>query len=337
MRHLRIMTLLLASVALMLLPLSVHAGIGVKKNPHTSGAGNATVYDVTDATYGAMADAVEASGCDAGEDTPIDCTTPGTGTNDGPAITAAAAAAGAAGGGVVLLPCGNYRTGSAPNFYTGSILIQDSNITLEGQGECTVLLPDRSTGQLVIGVCAENNCDGTTQLENVHIRNVWIKDDDPFAHGFKNGYVLEATTVGTFDYMENVTFSGGGTGRFWWQEGIGAGPETMIFIIDSGTPVATETITGIASESVATIDSVTDAVLTGEESHGVHFANCTNCSFTNSRVSHMGDEGVEINHDSRNVRVEGNYFDNVPGVPTSSAAVMVYEATGTLITNNGCE
>ena len=78
------------------------------------------VFNVTDAKYGAVADAVVASGganCNALINGPLNedvggfetCTTPGSGTDNTAAFQAAFDAACAAGGGIVYAPDGDYR------------------------------------------------------------------------------------------------------------------------------------------------------------------------------------------------------------------------------------
>jgi len=297
------------------------------------------VYNVL--SYGAVADAVEATDCDAAEDTPMDCDTVGTGTDNGPAISAAVAAAGAAGGGVVYIPCGLYSIATA-------IVVDQSNITIEGDGECSVLLT-RMTGNphYAIAVCDEyaDTCAG--QLENVHIRNLAIRDDDPFKHGLKVGnLVLEADSVSAaFDYGETITFadvgsgSGGATARFYWQDTTGAAAgndKAMIFTALSGTVLATDTIAGDESGSTAVVDSVTTPVAS-EESHGIQIARCDNCSVEGTRISFMGDEPIDIGKLSTNVLIDRNFLDNNPATPSSGGGVTVQSADGVTISDNFCE
>lgn len=291
------------------------------------------VYNVMDPEFDAKADAVEAICASFGvtEDTPMYCGTPGTGTNDGPAVTSAAVAAGDDGGGIVRMPCGLYRTGDE-SFYLDSIMVQQDNIILEGEGPCTVLLPADVNGQAFISVCADDNCDGTTQINNVTIRNLTIRDDDPYNHGY-GSYVLAVSNIsGEFDYMEPLTMTGG-TARFYSQSAT-TGAGTIIVMEHNHAPVATNTIEGVESGKTATITGVSTPGV--EESHGIKLSNCHNCTVENVRIEFTGDEGIDIIHDSKNVTIENNYF-HVPGVPSGSAGVMIYESDGVIVTNNHFE
>jgi hypothetical protein len=260
--------------ASLLFPSIALAGAAVKRGPGPRRL-STEVYNVLD--YGAVHDAEEAT-CDTGEDTPMDCTVAGTGTNDGPAITAAIAAAGAAGGGTVYMPCGKYRIGDTA-FLTDSVLIQYDNITLQGAGACTVLLPAGSSagGQYTVVVCEDATtttptCDGSAALSNITLRDFVIRDDDPYSKGINNIAVVTASTVGNHLFAEDVIFTGSNvTGEFYWWSG--DDPGTVIVTNMSGTPLQTDTLDGVFSGQTADVDTVDSVPGTSEETHGIAVVN----------------------------------------------------------------
>ena len=323
-RSKRVGFLVLVFVALLLLPGYAFRG---KKHPD-----NSTIYDVRD--YGAVADAVEATDCDAGEATPfpegesLTCGTPGTGTDNEAAFERAINAAIAAGGGTVYIPCGLYRT-------AGWIDVAGDNVVIEGEGECSVVLPDDGVAR-IFNVCNTQGTGCATQIQNFTARNFVIRDDDPIAHGCQHCEVVTVTGItGAFDYAEPITFDGGGgeTAYFYWQSA-DAGTGTIIFTEVSAATVAIgDTLTGTNSTAEALIATITHEAV--EESHGLYMVNVNNPVVENMHFDFIGDESVVFQNPTTNGRATGNYFNNTPAAPgAKGSALDVAGAVGTIVSNN---
>ena len=328
MRHTRFVILLIVAVALMLLPVSAlpQTGVGVKRNPHTHGAGNAAVYDVTDAQFGAIADAVEASGCEAGEDTPFNCTTPGTGTDNNAAFQAAIDAA-EVNGGEVYIPCGKYRI-------SRQVEIDESDVTVRGGGACSVLLPGGTDGMVMFRACDIGGDNCAVQIDNIHFRDLVFRDDDPFAHGCQQCEVVNVDSIQDFDYAEPLVIGGLETAYFYWQEATTGNDKTLIYTgVSAATVTDGDQIVGQNTGSTATIDG--DPVHEStEETHAIFFGNAENFSVENCRFEFMGDESIVMYRGANLGRIHDNGFINNPGTPSGGSPIEVTGATNIQITNN---
>jgi hypothetical protein len=323
---------LLLALALLFL-----AGYGVKK----MGDPGVEVYNVTH--YGAVADATEATGCDEGESSPFDCDgDPGTGTDNSAAISAAVAAAVAAGGGTVYIPAGSYRLSAAGgDFREDAITIQGSNVTIQGDGPgATVLLPGDDNGMIMILACSNPtaDCVGATQIENIVIRDLTLRDDDPWAHWCADAQVVEATTIGgayLFDEPLTIEDAGAGaTANFFWQAAT-ADSNVIIYTNVVGTPVVGDVIKGDKSTTVgSTIASITHIGGSAEESHGISLHNVRGFLVENVRFEYLGDEALEIRRASTAGKITKNVFYEVPGCPSSGSAVALLGGNNISITDN---
>ena len=115
---------------------------------------------------------------------------------DAAAANAAVDAACAAGGGEVHFPAGFYRLGRVHGaggaFYSG-LQIDCDNIEVTGVGDASVLMPANTGGQTVIAMCAaftgtfgDHDCDFTSPLHDIAVRDLKIWDDDPLGHCVTN-------------------------------------------------------------------------------------------------------------------------------------------------------
>ena len=297
---------------------------------HKKHGDDRTVYDVTH--YGAVADAVEATDCDEGEDSPfpegesLTCGTPGTGTDNEAAFEAAFAAAGAAGGGTVYFPCGLYRI-------AGEVDIQYSNISVVGEGACSVILPDDDVVRMFF-VCSAGACG--TEITNFSISNITFRDDDPFTHGCQHCEVVTVENLtGAFDYAEGVTFTGGGgeTAYFYWQSTAAPGLATMIYTDVSAVTVAIgDTIAGVNSTESADILTIQHEA--AEESHAITFVNVTRSTIgPNVRFDYLGDEAINIGGTNSHILIHDNILYEVPGTPSKGGSISS-AADYMTITNN---
>jgi hypothetical protein len=305
----------------------------------TKHPGQATVYNVTDPAYGAVADGVRATGCTGfgtTEQTPINCATPESGTDNEAAFTAAAAAAGAAGGGVVFVPAGIYLIDEA-------ILIQDDNVTLQGEGASSVILHG-GTGNYAIKVCHTEGgtpeCDAGDPLYNIWIKDLVIEDSDPMAHGYPKGYRFTVDNPdGAFIYQETLSLTGGDTARFYWQEATSGTGVKFLTTNITGTPDVGDTITGDYSGKTATVASIVgndESDGTGEESHGVRIYDLHGGGMEKVILRYIGDEGVDVTGDSENLQFNDLVCDNMPATPSSGSCLDVGWASGIEIANLNC-
>ena len=293
-----------------------------------------TIFDVRD--YGAIADAVEASACTnfgTTEDTPINCTPAANpGTDNEAAFEAAINAAGAAGGGTVYIPCGLYRT-------DGWIDVVWDNIVIEGEGECSVVLPggsaaDDDTPARIFNICnSVVTC--ATQIVNFTARNFVIRDDDPFGHGSHNSEMVNVDSIQDFDFGEVLNFSGAAeTAYFYWQEATTGNDKTLIYTEPSaGTIADGDVITGANSGATATIDG--DPVHeTTEETHGLYIQNVLNPVVENMQFHFLGDESVVFVNPTDGGRITNNQFLNVPATPSKGAAIDISGANNSIVSGN---
>jgi parallel beta-helix repeat protein len=325
MNYYRTATLLF--LALLFLP-----GYGVKK----MGDPGVEVYNVTH--YGAVADGAAATSCDTGEDIPMDCTAPSSpGTDNEAAIEAAItiACASTPPGGVIYIPEGLYRVNDDIN-------VTCSNITIQGDGMGnTVLLPGSSNGQYVFTVCEDpvtgGSCATSTQLRNIEIRDITIRDDDPFRHWCATCSVVTASTVGALLYQEPLSFApSGATANFYWWSG--EDPGTLIYNnVANGTPTTADQITGDLSTETADIDTIDIVGGSAEESHGILLVALDNFVVENTSLEYIGDESIVIAEGavkSTNGRITNNHFLGTPSLPSAGASIEVAGTDGLLIQGN---
>lgn len=163
-------------------------------------------------------------------------------TDDTAAIQAAIDAAGQAGGGVVFLPPGTYsvkRTSPAGN-YNYSLLIKESNVTIEGagMGASTIKMADGENGTILRTVINNRSIDGSLAkaLSNIRIANLtidgnwnnvtWAAPKGMETSGIydQNGITLSTTTNSR---VENVHI------RHIGQDGLSGGSNINLTIVGS--------------------------------------------------------------------------------------------------------
>jgi parallel beta-helix repeat protein len=304
--------------------------------------GKITVYNVMDPKYGAVADAVEATSCAANEDIPMNCSSEGSGTNDSSAINAAIAAACATTpvGGEIRIPGGKYRIGEAGgDYYDDAIQVTCDNITLRGDGVGrTVLLPGNSANGIAVIVACSNpgsDCVAATEQNGLVIRDLTIRDDDPYRHQCYEGGVVEVSGYagGPFLFNEELTFdNSSATGNFFW---LNSGEDVFIYGDVSGTPNVDDTITGELSGASVDIDTIRTANGSAN-STGILLRNQRNFLIENVRIEYIGLDGISVDEATDGV-IRGNYFYEVPGCIGNGDAVGITDGTSILVTENHCQ
>jgi len=280
--------------------------------------------------YGAVADAVEASGCDANEDVPMNCTSAGSGTDNQAFFQAAVDAACTARdpdntvGGRIWIPNGKYRIDSV-------VRIDCDNVTVECESHGAMLLPGTTGGGYLFAACQLDSgvCDTTpsNNPNNVHFKGCYYLDDDPWAHGSTWSEQATVSSIsGAFAYNEVITFetsSPGATINFYWQSATTGGGELIYRLSDSAQFCSgcADTITGARSSATAEFVSMTWA-RQSEETHAIFLA-ADDSSITGNRFDHFGDEAIDVTGLSKNSEISDNVFWNNPATPSQAASISI--------------
>lgn len=211
-------------------------------------------------------------------------------TNDEDAFNAAIAAACATDNPQVYVPTGEYALGApgASQVFSGARLTC-SNLTMFGDGPTSKLYVVGTHGNYAIYACAPlTNAVATcsTQLTDITVRDLWIEDQDPEAHGFHYDIWDEGVlTGGTPAFGDIVTWTGGGgTVQSY------SGGQIRIDLTSGAISGAEDITNGVWTATGATVVSSQ----TPEESHGFGCKNVDGLTLERLWFRDISDESIDL-------------------------------------------
>lgn len=296
--------------------------------------------------YGAIADAVRATGCTIPGMDP--CSGSGTGTDNTAAFEAAEAAGIATGlPFVVYVPAGHYRFGveGARNGNTDAgWKAGSSEMWVQGPGaDATFLYPGDSDGSVILNFCPTWN--GTTcnmtgnQITDIQVSGITFYDDDPVGHGHWH-HIIDANSglaAGTPAPGDAITWGAGDGAGF--VEGWDASGSGTIYIAEGSTDVDDPVDTDAITDGVWTISGILVTSLgTTEESHAVKIRGMRRVWIHDCRFVNIGDEAIDggsvAGLSNNDLRYINNEFIDSPPFPNGGGGITLDGVDGALVQGN---
>ncbi len=253
-------------------------------------------------------------------------------TDDAAAFNAAVASAcGLVAPRTIKIPAGSYALGrNDPNYVYSGMRVTCDDVLITGAGPDSKLHPAGDNGNYAIFICrgvTERSRDCVPTLRNVEIRNLWIEDTDPEAHGHQHYSIVDEGSLsgaGTPQFGDTCTWSGGAGSVQSYSGG------QIRIDITSGSISGAVTITDDGGQWTATGATLV-AGPTTEESHGIGMSYVDGVTIENVYLRNISDESIDLLINSKNVTLRGIDADGCSQVNAGGSCVSVGDGSSALI------